>query len=286
MVAADAPDASGPDAPVMLAFAHSRGGGACPRADDLDGLAHLYPNCEADGVVDVDARCERPAHHRGWLRLAAWLAIPVGTIGALLCVASTLHARRRRRREALEHTQEVQSRGALGNARRASAAVQAQHELWLGDVGRPAALGLPGGRSRDLWHSALTPPTCRARACLVARVDAGQPPLDEVGASAPRGAGAGGDVDGGGGDDAVVLTRTAPPGAPRVDDAHGPLALHSVPSPPIRSARSWPRMHIHGSQDALPLADVGKRHSAPGEVAEPCVPEEMSTTVRQSHAVV
>ena len=45
-------------------------------------------------------------------------------------------------------------------------------------------------------------------------------------------------------------------------------------------------MHIHGSQDALPLADVGKRHSAPGDVAETSVPEEMSTTVRQSHAVV
>ena len=40
------------------------------------------------------------------------------------------------------------------------------------------------------------------------------------------------------------------------------------------------------SQDALPLADVGKRHSAPGDVAESCVAEEMSTTVRQSHAVV
>ena len=45
-------------------------------------------------------------------------------------------------------------------------------------------------------------------------------------------------------------------------------------------------MHIHGSQDALPLAEVGKRHSAPGDVAETSVPEEMSTTVRQSHAVV
>ena len=290
VVAADAPDASGPDAPVMLAFAHSRGGGACPRADDLDGLAHLYPNCEADGVVDVDARCERPAHHRGWLRLAAWLAIPVGTIGALLCVASTLHARRRRRREALEHTQEVQTlRGALGNARRASAAVQAQHELWLSAMSADLQhSGSPGGRSRDLWHSALTATDLSGTRFASSRASTqGSRRSTQSGASAPRGAALAEMSTVAEASGAVVLTRTAPPVTPRVDDAHGPLALHSVPSPPIRSARSWPRMHIHGSQDALvALADVGKRHSAPGEVAESSQPEEMSTTVRQSHAVV
>ena len=289
-MAAEAPDASGPDAPVMLAFAHSRGGGACPRADDLDGLAHLYPNCEADGVVDVDARCERPAHHRGWLRLAAWLAIPVGTIGALLCVASTLHARRRRRREALEHTQEVQTlRGALGNARRASAAVQAQHELWLSAMSADLQhSGSPGGRSRDLWHSALTATDLSGTRFASSRASTqGSRRSTQSGASAPRGAALAEMSTVAEASGAVVLTRTAPPVTPRVDDAHGPLALHSVPSPPIRSARSWPRMHIHGSQDALvALADVGKRHSAPGEVAESSQPEEMSTTVRQSHAVV
>ena len=212
---------------------------------------------------------------------------PVGTIGALLCVASTLHARRRRRREALEHTQEVQTlRGALGNARRASAAVQAQHELWLSAMSADLQhSGSPGGRSRDLWHSALTATDLSGTRFASSRASTqGSRRSTQSGASAPRGAALAEMSTVAEASGAAVLTRTAPPGRrastrPAARAPRGAVAADSQRA--VVAQNAHPRLAGRATARRR-----GEAAPAPGDVAESCVAEEMSTTVRQSHAVV
>ena len=115
--------------------------------------------------------------------------------------------------------------------------MQAQHELWLSAMSADLQHSLARGCSRDLWHSALTATDLSGTRFASSRASTQGAAADAVWRERARAALAEmstvAEVSG-----AAVLTRAAPPVTLRVDEAHGPLALHAVPSPPIRSARS------------------------------------------------